>query len=109
MTMIPKKIKQVSPSELFIEWSDGHKGKHTMPVLRRYCPCASCKTEIEASEQSTLLPIISQGQYELKSIEQVGSYALQVQWGDGHRTGIYTFDHLRQICECEECARTSAE
>jgi DUF971 family protein len=107
--MIPQKIQRQSSSELLIEWNDGHKGRHTMPVLRKYCPCASCKTESESRERSSLLPIITPGQYELTSAEQVGSYAIQLHWGDGHRTGIYTFDYLRQICECADCMKMAGE
>jgi DUF971 family protein len=29
-------------------------------------------------------------------VEMVGNYALQFMWADGHRTGIYTFELLRQ-------------
>ena len=30
-------------------------------------------------------------------VEKVGQYALQFFWADGHRTGIYTYDFLRQL------------
>ena len=50
-----------------------------------------------------------QRQYELKSIDAVGPYAVQLVWGDGHRTGIYTFYYLRPICECAACRKTAAE
>ena len=107
--MMPVKVQRVSPSELRIVWDDGHEGRHTTPVLRKYCPCASCKTDREAHDGPTLLPIVVPGKNELQSIEQVGSYALQLFWVDGHRTGIYTFDYLRQICECKDCTRTTSE
>ncbi len=32
----------------------------------------------------------------LEKIEAMGSYALQFVWSDGHYTGIYTWDYLRQ-------------
>lgn len=107
--MTPKKVRQTNPSELVIEWDDGHRSRYAMRTLRQYCPCASCKTDIEASEGSVLLPVVKPGQYELRGIEPVGAYALQISWGDGHRTGIYTYEHLRQICECEECVKTTGE
>ena len=107
--MRPVKVLRVSPSELSVGWSDGHNGRHTTPVLRNYCPCAGCKIEREGNEGPALLPIIVPGRNELSSIEQVGSYALQFFWADGHRTGIYSFEYLRQICECPECARITAE
>ena len=41
---------------------------------------------------------------ELDSLEQVGNYALQINWKDGHSYGIYSWDYLRELCPCEECA-----
>ena len=35
----------------------------------------------------------------------VGNYAIQIEFTDGHSTGIYSFDYLRTICPCEACAR----
>jgi DUF971 family protein len=37
-------------------------------------------------------------------VEEVGSYAIRIDWSDGHGTGIYSFDHLRRICPCKKCA-----
>ena len=107
--MMPRSVERLSPSELRISWADGHQGRHTTAVLRKYCPCASCKTEREALDGPSLLPIVIPGKDELRSVEQVGSYALQFFWVDGHRTGIYTFDYLRQICQCEACTAYTAE
>ncbi len=36
-------------------------------------------------------------------VEEVGAYAIQIQWSDGHGSGIYSFDHWRKICQCPEC------
>ena len=36
--------------------------------------------------------------------ELVGRYAMQIYWNDQHSSGIYSFDYLRQICPCPECA-----
>ena len=38
------------------------------------------------------------------TIEPVGNYAIHIDWSDGHRSGIFSFEHLRQICPCKECA-----
>jgi len=35
---------------------------------------------------------------------QVGSYAISIDWSDGHDTGIYTFRYLRELCQCAGCA-----
>jgi DUF971 family protein len=107
--MIPKSIKQTTPTELVIEWDDGHKGRYTLQSLRLYCPCAACKSEAERRETSDLLPILTAGKNELRSVQPIGSYAVQLRWADGHSTGIYTYDYLRQLCECDGCRAMSGE
>jgi DUF971 family protein len=51
------------------------------------------------------------GKSKLKPLraELVGRYALQVFWNDGHSSGIYAFDHLRDLCPCAECAARHPE
>jgi DUF971 family protein len=104
--MVPVKIRQSSASELRIDWDDGHRSRHVLKTLRDQCPCASCKGEREGNK-GELLPILTPGQYELKGMEPVGSYALQMHWGDGHRTGIYTYEYLRYLRECEICMKAA--
>ena len=36
---------------------------------------------------------------------QVGNYAIQISFSDGHATGIYSYDYLRTQCPCTECAK----
>ena len=33
----------------------------------------------------------------------VGRYAVQFLWSDAHFTGIYPFEMLRMLCQCDEC------
>ena len=35
----------------------------------------------------------------LVDIQRVGRYAVRLVWNDGHRTGIYTFEFLRELSE----------
>ena len=37
---------------------------------------------------------------------QVGNYAVQINFNDGHNTGIFSYEHLRTICPCSACAAT---
>ena len=92
-----------------MHWDDGHEGLHTMQTLRKLCPCAGCKEERQASEGMMTLPVLRPGEFDLRAIQPVGNYALQLVWGDGHQTGIYTFDYLREICECKECIKKTVE
>jgi DUF971 family protein len=40
----------------------------------------------------------------LIDIRPIGNYAIEFHWRDGHSTGIYTYDYLRSLCPCSECA-----
>jgi DUF971 family protein len=38
-------------------------------------------------------------QYQLRSIELVGLYALRPTWADGHDFGLFSFDRLRALAD----------
>lgn len=105
--MSPTQIEQISPTELLIKWDDGHESPFTLEYLRQHRPCAMCKGEIILwkTYKPVTLPVITLGMYCLEDIQQVGSYAIQITWGDRHNTGIYAYEYLREICPCEECKR----
>ena len=89
-----------------IDWKDGHHSEYGLAYLRSRCPCASCTgahgTEpASAGPQSTFM--LYKPALKLTGVEPVGSYAIQIQWNDGHATGIYSYDYLREICPCAEC------
>jgi DUF971 family protein len=93
------KIKRYRDSALELTWSDGQVTYITLQKLRNECPCANCKGEsvLFESYQPTKLPVFVPGMYELKKIEIVGNYSIQPHWGDGHQTGLYTFDYLHKL------------
>ena len=100
----PTQIKKTHDGDLSILWSDGHDGFVSLRNLRDHCPCAGCQGETVLLKSYKPVPLPDMpGKYELKGIQQVGSYALQVSWGDGHSTGLYTWEKLRSLCECEKC------
>ena len=70
----------------------------TIQQLRDECPCAECKGETILMHQ--FLPVLKPklpGHYDVKSIVPVGSYAVQITWGDGHATGLYSWEYLRTL------------
>ena len=98
--LIPKDVYSEG-SALCIRWSDGHLSKYPYRYLRYHCMCAQCVNEW-TRERTVILDSIPQDIKPLKA-DYVGRYALQFHWSDGHDTGIYTFEHLRSICQCAEC------
>ncbi len=98
----PLKIEQISPTELAIDWADGHRSLHSFRLLRLACRCAVCKDEMTG--KIMLEPEKIPADIHAKQILPVGGYAICIHWSDGHQTGIYPFDFLRKACECAECA-----
>lgn len=88
---------------LEVEWRDGHRSAYPLKYLRAECPCANCRTERDEAKANPFRVISQTPSAEMVGVEPVGRYALQFRWKDGHQTGIYTFEHLRELCPCDEC------
>lgn len=99
--MQPEDLRDVAGREFLITWEDGHRSLYPYPYLRSRCGCAACLDEW--SGRRRIDPgTIPQDIRPLQWME-VGRYALRFEWSDGHKTGIYSFDLLRQLCPCEKC------
>lgn len=101
--MIPTRITLSSPDELSLTWTDGSQSRIPVRILRDNCPCASCQGETVLLRTYSPAPQPElPGKYTLKGAQQVGSYALQITWGDGHQTGIYTWEKLQSLSHSTE-------
>jgi DUF971 family protein len=102
----PKSIDQISDEVLTITWDDGHNSLYFIRDLRKKCPCARCAGERENEDApANPLRVISASldNLRLNGWEFVGRYAVSFTFSDGHKTGIYTYPYLRNICQCDEC------
>ena len=97
----PVGLAQEGPRELGIAWADGHRSRYDVRALRLACGCAVCVDEwsgerrlAEAAVPADVRPV---------RIQPVGRYAIQIEWSDGHESGIYPFRRLRSLCGCEAC------
>jgi DUF971 family protein len=93
----PARIKQITPGELRIRWDDGLEVTLPTEYLRRRCPCATCLHEAEENALRGMFPLMLAGQNTITHIGQSGWNAMIITWGDGHNTGIYTWEYLRRI------------
>ena len=100
---VPTEICQAGPTALKIEWSDGHVSLYPVAYLRRKCSCAACIDEW--SGEQILNPDDVTEDVRPINVNPVGRYAINIEWSDGHRSGIYSFDFLRSLCPCPECQR----
>jgi DUF971 family protein len=96
--MRPADIQQIG-GELGIKWDDGSESFIPLEKLRRYCPCAGCKGEIDVMGNLHKGPErpLTERAFQLVKIERVGGYAILPVWADGHATGIYSFDYLKRV------------
>ncbi len=119
------KVHVSSGAGIDIVWADDHASHYDFSYLRQECPCAMCNDErlkkaqgqekdaqlkkenpgsSAAALSSPLLPMYKP-KIAATAAHAVGNYALQIDFNDGHATGIYSFDFLRTICPCAECER----
>lgn len=95
-----------------VTWSDGHSSHYDFDYLREQCPCALCDDQRKRTAapgpagktgMSAALPMFKP-KAKARKAAAVGSYAVQIEFTDGHSTGIYSFEYLREICPCSACA-----
>lgn len=101
MTTSPKKLELAGENRLRITWNDDQVREYTIRALRDACPCATCREKRNAPPASPLqLPIISAAEAQplrITAMKPVGNYAYSIEFSDGHNTGIYTLETLRQM------------
>ncbi len=103
MSLYPTEMKFVDDGHLQIDWNDGQCRVYSFKQLRDACPCATCREKRQAPVESVeLLPVLSPGEQNagrVTAMRPVGSYAYAVVFADGHDSGIYTFELLRELGE----------
>jgi DUF971 family protein len=87
-------------NELALSFTDGFEAYLPLPMLRRACPCAVCQGEPDALGR-VVRPKVDYGPraFELSKFDQVGGYAIQLSWADGHSSGIYSYAYLQKLAE----------
>jgi DUF971 family protein len=100
----PKNIDVSLSTGVTIDWGDGHHSHYSLDHLRAKCPCASCTSGRHPTTPSPGHFQMFKKVLKMDAVEPVGRYALQFKWNDGHSSGIYSFEHLREICPCEQCS-----
>jgi prepilin-type processing-associated H-X9-DG protein len=114
------KVQVTSGTGVDVAWADGHSSHFDFAYLREKCPCANCKDErareadsgvvaaAPATAAANVLPMFKP-KVKARHAEAVGHYAIQIEFSDGHRAGIYSYEYLRNICPCEICKKEFGE
>jgi DUF971 family protein len=82
---------------LHVAWADDLQARLNLIHLRAQCMCARCVDEITGEriiDTDGIDPSI-----QIDQLQLVGNYALRIHWSDGHHQGLYTWEHLRRLCE----------
>jgi DUF971 family protein len=102
----PEHIAISKSKGIKIDWKDGHTSDYGLVYLRDKCPCATCAgthgTPPRPPEADNPFPMFKPA-LKMLGVEPVGNYAIKIEWSDGHKTGIYSWEHFRRICPCPDC------
>jgi DUF971 family protein len=94
----PETIQAIG-TEIAIRWKDGTESYHPMELLRANSPSAETKGEtdllgrrIGGSDRTDFTGVSVTGW------DIIGGYAIQFTFSDGHNTGLFSFELLRELC-----------
>jgi DUF971 family protein len=92
----PTNIRALQGEQVLeVTWSDGLVARFPYRFLRYQCPCASCQdewTHERIINEDSIRPDLK-----LEGMEPIGTYAVQPAWSDGHSSGLYTWETLREL------------
>ncbi|MEQ8850048.1 DUF971 domain-containing protein [Botrimarina sp.] len=98
---LPTAIERDGESRVLIEWSDGARRVYTAAGLRAECPCATCRERRSAPPppptQLTVLSTAEAQPLTIRAMRPVGSYAYQIVFSDGHDSGLFRLEWLREL------------
>ena len=92
---------QIIGNEMAIKWENGDESFLSLAKLRKACPCAGCKGEMDVMGNTYKGPErpYKLTSFRIRSIKYVGGYAIQPIWEDDHSTGLYAYDYLRAAAD----------
>ncbi len=93
----PTSYERGDDGQLHLEWQNGATDKLEPYLLRLSCPCAMCVDENTGKrilDPKQILLDVGIG-----DVQPVGKYAIALNFSDGHNTGIYKWDYLRQLAQ----------
>jgi DUF971 family protein len=91
---------QVIGTDVAFRWDDGAESFLSHATLRAASPSAAVRGErdIFGNQYGGEAPRNYVG-VEVTGWERIGNYAIRFDFSDGHRTGLYSYDLLRELGE----------
>lgn len=101
MTTPPAHLDLKKDRGLSVQWADGTSSYYSIAYLRKMSPSADQRQlrDEMARNPLTVLPAspASAGPLVARHAEMVGNYAIRIAFSDGHDTGIFSWQYLREI------------
>ncbi|MFP4173812.1 MAG: P-loop NTPase [Candidatus Hydrogenedentota bacterium] len=97
---LPRPQASAQPGHIHILWPDGSESQLPNRHVRGNCRCALCVDENSGQRIVGVDQIPEDIQAE--SVAPLGNYAVSIAWSDGHTTGIYSWEHLRDLAQALE-------
>ncbi len=92
----PTNIRALQSEQVLeITWPEGTLNRLPYLQVRSECPCATCRNEWTGERM--LDPASIRPDLKLTGMENIGTYAVQFAWSDGHSSGIFTWETLRAL------------
>lgn len=100
--LLPTGIEKTTQRSLRITWSDGEVREYAYGALRKACPCATCreKRKAESVRPKSALNVLAPNEavpLEVSQMKPVGNYAYNIVFSDGHSSGLFTMELLREL------------
>lgn len=96
---VPTEIRLHQKSRLMeIAFDDGRSFRLPYEFLRVHSPSA----EVRGHGPGQEVLQVGKREVEIRSLDPVGSYAVQPSFSDGHATGIYSWAYLQHLGENQE-------
>ncbi len=104
---VPISLRKTAGRELEIVWDDKVRQLISFRLLRSECPCATCREKDAGKAEGAkthlgMLPVLSPAEarpLDILSMRPVGNYAYNIEFSDGHNSGIFTFELLRELTD----------
>ncbi|MEM9517314.1 MAG: DUF971 domain-containing protein [Actinomycetota bacterium] len=88
-------VEVVRASHVQVLFADGLRARYELDELRLACPCADCNARRQRHQ--AVAPVLDNGGVvTVATATLTGAWGLNLDWSDGHTTGIYAWAQLRE-------------
>ncbi len=95
----PREIKYRKAARILeVEFADGRRFELPAEYLRVYSPSA----EVRGHGGGEPLLLLEKEHVAIERIEPVGNYAVRLVFSDGHSSGLFSWDVLRELSENQQ-------